>query len=86
VGGEGVESTCYYVVPLVDRDDEVQTIRATGVARIAKAPATKPPSDIRKRFLMVGQAARLEQPTAEIDRCLAWTIRGGCQGMRAIAG
>jgi hypothetical protein len=37
------------------------------VARIAKAPATKPPTDIRKRFPMVGQAARLEQPTAKID-------------------
>jgi hypothetical protein len=67
VGGKGVESTCYYVVPLVDRDDEVQTIRATGVTRITKAPATKLPADMRKQFPMIGQVARLEHPGTEID-------------------
>jgi hypothetical protein len=67
VGGKGVNSTCYYVVPLVDQDDEKQTIRATGVTRIAKALATKPPADMRKWFPMIGQVARLEQPAAEID-------------------
>jgi hypothetical protein len=39
----------YYIVPLVDRDDEVQTIRATGVTQIAKVPAAKPSANMRKQ-------------------------------------
>jgi hypothetical protein len=35
--------------------------------RIAKAPATKPPADVRKRFPMIRQEAVLEQPAIEIN-------------------
>ncbi len=32
LGGRCLESTCFYVVPFVDASDEIQTLRATGVA------------------------------------------------------
>ncbi len=45
LGGECFESTCFYVVPFVDGDDEIQTLKATGVARITSFGASDPPHE-----------------------------------------
>ncbi len=50
LGGECLESTCFYVMPFVDGNDEIQTLRATGVARITSFGASTPPRDIEERF------------------------------------
>jgi hypothetical protein len=46
LGGKCLESTCFYVVPFVDAGDEIQTLRATGVARISSLGASAPPGDV----------------------------------------
>ncbi len=48
LGGECLESTCFYVVPFVDGNDEIQTLRATGVARITSFGASAPPPRHRR--------------------------------------
>jgi hypothetical protein len=45
-----LESTCFYVVPVVDSGKEVPTIRATSVAQIANLRASLPLSNIEERF------------------------------------
>jgi hypothetical protein len=68
LGSECLESTCFYVVPFVDGSDEIQTLRATGVARITSFGASAPPSDIEERYpLARGLAARLARPAKEAD-------------------
>jgi hypothetical protein len=68
LGGECFESTCFYVVPFVDGDDEVQTLKATGVARITSFGASDPPRDIEGRFpLARGWAERLARAAGEVD-------------------
>ena len=68
LGGKCLESTCFYVVPFVDASDEIQTLRATGVARISSLGASAPPGDIEERFpLAAGWTARLERPAEDAD-------------------
>ncbi len=68
MGGKCLESTCFYIVPFVDAGDEIQTLRATGVARISSLGASAPPGDVEKRFpLVAGWAARLERPAEDAD-------------------
>ena len=68
LGGECFESTCFYVVPFVDGDDEIQTLKATGVARITSFGASDPPRDIERRFpLAGGWAERLARAAGEVD-------------------
>jgi hypothetical protein len=66
LGGKCLESTCFYVLPFVDGCDEIQTLRATGVARITSLGASVLPSDIEERFpLARGWTARLTRPAEE---------------------
>ncbi len=58
MGGECFESTCFYVVPFVDGNDEIQTLKATGVARITSFGASDPPHDIERRFPLAKGWAR----------------------------
>ncbi len=68
LGGECLESTCFYVVTFVDGNDEIQTLRATGVARITSIGASAPPRDIEGRFpLAKGWAERLARAAEEVD-------------------
>ena len=68
LGGRCLESTCFYVVPFVDASDEIQTLRATGVARISSLGASAPHGDVEKRFLLAaGWAVRLGRPTEDAD-------------------
>jgi hypothetical protein len=68
LGGKCLESTCFYDVPFVDGCDEIQTLRATGVAKISSLGASTPPSDIEGRFpLARGWAARLARPAEDAD-------------------
>ncbi len=68
LGGKCLESTCFYVVPFVDGCDEIQTLRATGVAQISSLGTSAPPSDIEGRFpLARGWAARLARPVEDAD-------------------
>ncbi len=50
LGGRCLESTCFYVVPFVDASDEIQTLRATGVARISSLGTSASPGDVERRF------------------------------------
>ncbi len=86
LGGRCLESTCFYVVPFVDASDEIQTLRATGVARISSLGASAPLGDVEKRFpLAAGWAARLERPAEDADLLIGLDTRGGCPGMSAAA-
>jgi hypothetical protein len=68
LGGKCLESTCFYVVPFVDGCDEIQTLRATGVAQISSLGTSAPPSDIEERFpLARGWAAHLTRPAEDAD-------------------
>jgi hypothetical protein len=68
LGGKCLESTCFYVVPFMDGCDEIQTLRATGVAQIYSLGASAPPSDIEGRFSLArGWAARLARPAEDAD-------------------
>ncbi len=68
MGGECFESTCFYVVPFVDGNDKIQTLKATGVARITSFGASDPPHDIEGRFpLAKGWAERLARAAGEVD-------------------
>ncbi len=40
----------YYMVPVVDGDDKVRSVKAMGVSRITTLEATGMPADIEKRF------------------------------------
>jgi hypothetical protein len=65
LGGKCLESTCFYIV---DGNDEIQTLRATGVARITSFGASAPPHDIEGRFpLAKGWAERLARAAGEVD-------------------
>jgi hypothetical protein len=48
LGGTCLEYMCHYMVPVMGYRDEVQTIRATGVAQIANLRASLPPSNIEE--------------------------------------
>jgi hypothetical protein len=66
--GKCLESTCFYVVPFVDGRDEIQTLRATGVAQITSFGASVPPSDIEERFpLARGWTTCLTRPAENAD-------------------
>jgi hypothetical protein len=68
LGGKCLESTCFYVVPFVDGNDEIQTLRATGVARITSFGASAPPHDIEGRFPLAKEwAERLARAAGEVD-------------------
>ncbi|MFN9909755.1 MAG: hypothetical protein ACK56F_27175, partial [bacterium] len=55
-------------MPFVDAGDEIQTLRATGVARISSLGASAPPDNIEERFpLAAGWAARLKRPAEDVD-------------------
>ncbi len=72
LGGKCLESTCFYVIPFMDGKDEIQTLRATGVARITSFGASAPPHDIEGRFpLAKGWAERLARAAGEVD-LLIW--------------
>ncbi len=87
LGGKCLESTCFYVLPFVDAGDEIQTLRATGVARISSLGASAPPGDVERRFpLAAGWAARLERPAKDADLLIGLDkTTGGCPGMSAAA-
>jgi hypothetical protein len=51
LGGKYTETSHYYMVPVVNRDDMVQTVKAMGVIRIALLRATEIPVDIEGMFL-----------------------------------
>jgi hypothetical protein len=68
LGDKCLESTCFYVVSFVDGCDEIQTLRATGVAPIVSFSASPPPNDIEERFPHArGWGARLARPAGEAD-------------------
>jgi hypothetical protein len=55
-------------MPFVDGCDEIQTLRATGVARITSFGPSVPPSDIEERFPLARVwAARLTRPAEDAD-------------------
>jgi hypothetical protein len=56
------------VLPFVDGNDKIQTLKATGVARITSFGASDPPHDIKGRFpLAKGWAERLARAAGGVD-------------------
>jgi glycine cleavage system pyridoxal-binding protein P len=55
------------VVPIVDRDDKVQVLKAMGMDSIAALGATNVPADIEKRFPQAkGWGNKLARPASDV--------------------
>jgi hypothetical protein len=68
LGGKWTNTSHHYMVPVVNVDDKIQTVKAMGVARIAPLSATKFLADIEERFLQTkGRGTRLARPAKEFD-------------------
>jgi hypothetical protein len=71
----GLSSGCtmvdsYYMVPVIDRDNKVRSVKAMGLNRIATLAATDVPADIERRFLQTkGFGKRLARPAGDVKRC-----------------
>jgi hypothetical protein len=60
----------YYMVPVIDRDNKVRSVKAMGLNRIATLAATDVPADIERRFLQTkGFGKRLARPAGDVKRC-----------------
>ncbi len=63
-----VPSSYFYMVPMVDCNDEVQVIKAFGVARIAWMDRGTLPPDMDARFPQLkGEAINLQQEEGYVD-------------------
>ena len=68
LNGVVVPSSCFYMVPMVDCNDEVQVIKAFGVARIAWMDRGTLPPDMDARFPQLkGEAINLQQEEGYVD-------------------
>jgi hypothetical protein len=68
LNGVVVSSSCFYMVPMVDCNDEVQVIKAFGVARIAWMDQGTLPPDMDARFpQLTGEAINLQQDEGYVD-------------------
>jgi hypothetical protein len=61
---------CHYMVPVVDRDEKVRTVKAMGVGRIV-------PADIEKRFRQArGYGKRLARPAKDVELLIGMDNQG----------
>jgi hypothetical protein len=67
------------MVPVVDRDDKVRSVKALGVDHITALTATDVPTDIGRRLPQAkGFEEKLAGPAGDVEMLIAWTIRYGC--------
>ncbi len=68
LNGVVVASSCFYMVPMVDCNDEVQVIKAFGVARIAWMDQGTLPPEMEARFpRLKGETINLRQDEGYVD-------------------
>ncbi len=68
LNGVVVASSCFYMVPMVDCNDEVQVVKAFGVARIAWMDQGTHPPEMEARFpRLKGEAINLQQDEGYVD-------------------
>jgi hypothetical protein len=68
LNGVVVSSSCFYMVPMVDCNDEVQVIKAFGVARIAWMDQGTLSPEMEARFPQLkGEAINLQQDEGYVD-------------------
>ncbi len=71
----GLSSGCtmvdsYYMVPVIDRDSNVRSVKAMGLNGIATLVAMDVPADIERRFPQAkGFRKRLARPAGDVERC-----------------
>jgi hypothetical protein len=67
----------HYMVPVVDGDDKVRSVKAMGVSRIAALEATDVPTDIEKRFPQArGYGKRLARPAKDVELLIGMDNQG----------
>jgi hypothetical protein len=68
LNGVVVASSCFYMVPMVDCNDELQVIKAFGVARIAWMDQGTLPPEMEARFpRLKGETINLQQDEGYVD-------------------
>jgi hypothetical protein len=70
LNGVKIASTCFYMVPMVDCDDDVQVIKALGVTRIAWMDEGTLPPEMEARFSVCVCPPLGEHATFRLDRLL----------------
>jgi len=67
----------YYMVPVVDGDDKVRSVKAMGVNRIATLAATDAPTDIERRLPQAkGFGKRLARPAGDVEILIGMDNQG----------
>jgi hypothetical protein len=67
----------YYMVPVVDGDDKVRSVKAMGVNRIATLAATDAPTDIKRRLPQAkGFGKRLARPAGDVEILIGMDNQG----------
>jgi hypothetical protein len=67
----------HYMVPVVNRDDKVRTVKAMGVSHIMTLEATEVPADIEKRFLQArGYGNKLVRPAKDVELLIGMDNQG----------
>ncbi len=67
----------YYMVPVVDGDDKVRSVKAMGVNRNATLAATDVPTDIERRFPQAkGLGKRLARPAGDVEMLIGMDNQG----------
>ncbi len=67
----------YYMVPVVDGDDRVQSVKAMGVDRIAALAATDVPTDIGRRLPQAkGFERKLARPAGDVEMLIGMDNQG----------
>jgi hypothetical protein len=67
----------YYVVPVIDGDDKVRSVKAMGVNPIATLAATDMPNDIERRFPQAkGFGKRLARPAGYVEMLIGMDHQG----------
>jgi hypothetical protein len=77
LSGECTMVDSHYMVPVVDGDDKVRTMKAIGVSRITTVEATDMPADIEKRFPQArGYGNKLVRPAKDLELLIGMDNQG----------
>jgi hypothetical protein len=67
----------YYVVPVVDEDDKVRSVKAMGVDRIATLAAMDVPTDMERRLPQAkGFEKKLARPAGDVEMLIGMDNQG----------
>jgi hypothetical protein len=77
LGGRCIMVDSYYMVPVVDGDDEVRTVKALGVDHITTLAATAVPADIGRRLPQAkGFEEKLARPAGDVEILIGMDNQG----------